>query len=36
MSHGEECSPASPVNVIGKISSDLSLLKTLTKADVTV
>src|SRR5207249_4529671 len=36
MSHGEECRPASPVNVIGKITSDLSLLKTLTKADVTV
>lgn len=36
MSHGKECRPASPVNVIGEITSDLSLLKTLTNANVTV
>lgn len=36
LSHGEECRPASPVNVIGKITGDFSLLKTLTKADVRV
>jgi hypothetical protein len=28
--------PTSPINVIGRITADFSLLKTLTKADVTV
>jgi hypothetical protein len=36
VSHGNECRPASPVNVVGKITSDLAPLKKLRKADVKV
>jgi uncharacterized protein len=33
---GSECRPASPVNVVGRITSELDPLKSLTKADVTI
>ncbi len=36
VSHGSECRPASPVNVVGKITSDLAPLRSLKKADVRV
>jgi uncharacterized protein len=36
VSHGSECRPASPVNVVGKIISDLAPLRKISKADVKV
>jgi uncharacterized protein len=33
---GNECRPASPVNLVGRIISELDPLKSLTKADVTI
>jgi hypothetical protein len=35
-SRGDECRPASPVNVVGRITSDLAPLKRVTKPEVTV
>jgi hypothetical protein len=36
VSHGNECRPASPVNVVGKITSDLAPLRSVKKAEVRV
>jgi uncharacterized protein len=36
VSHGNECRPASPVNVVGKITSDLAPLKNLAQAEVRI
>lgn len=36
VSHGDECRPASPVNVFGKITSDLAPLDSLSSTDVVV
>jgi uncharacterized protein len=36
VSHDNECRPASPVNVVGKITSDLAPLRKISKADVKV
>jgi hypothetical protein len=36
VSRGDECRPASPVNVFGKITSDLSPLDSISSTDVVV